>query len=768
MERNKERQNNAKQDILHRVRVLYSIFILVGIGIAARLLWVQLISPDVKHNAKIMETGVYRKDSVEAHRGAILSRSGEPLAMSSFRYYPLFDFAAEGIKDAQQENLTKNVDALCDMLAEYFSEEDAAKEGYTHLTAKQYREMFYDYIREGKARGAAIFPRKVTLDEWRMMKKRFPILNFSLGYVYSEKSNDDRIYPHDDLAYQIIGRSGEHYEADGRLIKTPAFGIEHLYNNRLAGKQGFVVEQRIAHGFWARVDDKDNLMPIDGCNVVTTIDAGLQKMATERLDRELMAEHGSFGVAMVMEVETGNILCLVNLSTGVERGVEYSERHYNHALSTAMTPGSTMKLASAMALLEIGGYTIDTKVNTEHASSKRSVRVGAANIYDSHDAGETTGGEVTLKDGFAHSSNVYFAKAIYERFKDEPEKYTSYLEKLLFNDFVGLQHYGETKARLPLADSPAWNKRGSTSSRLPRLAYGYEIELPPIHTLTFYNGVANNGRMVAPRLIDRIEHEGKVVERMPVVTLIDKMCSESTIKALHECMGAAAAPDRTLGKLRGLPVTVGCKTGTAQIWGDFVTKSRIDIECKADGLNEKDKYYMGSMVATFPLEKPKYTVMVCITKQSTPTHPTYFGISLTGSIIHDIIEYVYNNDPTLHAHIDKAEVAHSPTHIKGGSSDDVTLVARELASSTTADEQLSDWGVATVDNEGNVSVKSREVKEGYVPNVVGMGLSEAIYLIESAGLEVTHSGAGRVVRQSVVAGTAAEKSPRSIHLTLER
>lgn len=120
MERNKERQNNAKQDILHRVRVLYSIFILVGIGIAARLLWVQLISPDVKHNAKIMETGVYRKDSVEAHRGAILSRSGEPLAMSSFRYYPLFDFAAEGIKDAQQENLTKNVDALCDMLAEYF------------------------------------------------------------------------------------------------------------------------------------------------------------------------------------------------------------------------------------------------------------------------------------------------------------------------------------------------------------------------------------------------------------------------------------------------------------------------------------------------------------------------------------------------------------------------------------------------------------------------------------------------------------------------
>lgn len=761
----REQKRTPHYDVISRVKSLYALFIILGICVIVRIVWIVAISPSVKHNAEVMDKGIYRITDIEAHRGTIFSRDGEPLAISSLRYNILLDFGSEGMIEANDEAYRKSVDSLSRLLAAHFDEEDAKQHGYKHITADKYRQLLLtERSREGKKRRAVkILPRSITIEEWDVMRHRYPIFNGNMGYVFSTHPNDKRLYPSGDIARQTIGRY-DTIIVEGK--KVPGTGLELLYNDHLAGVNGRAKEQWIAHGFWARVKDEDNRAVVNGANVITTLDAGLQRVAHERLDTILRRQCGSFGVAMVMEVKTGNILAMVSLGAARERGTTYSERVNNHALKTAMSPGSTMKLASAMALLEIGGYTLDSKVNTEHSRPKFGVRVGNARVEDSHDAaGKDSDGMVTLKDGFAHSSNVYFAKAIYETFKDDPVKYTNFLAKLRFNDYIGLEKYGEERGRLTMADSPEWNKRGSTSTRLPRLAYGYELDVPPIHMLTFYNGVANEGRMVAPRFVDRIERDGEVIKREPVVTLIEKMCSDRTLALLDTCL--AAASERTGRYFRDLAIPFGCKTGTAQVWSTFVTESRIDHEQMKNGLNgPEDDYYYGSIICTMPQEQPKYTIMVAICKQATSSHPSYFGIDLAAPVAADMMEYLYATDHTLHAEVETPESKFSPVSIKSGKSEYVTRSAQKIGASDKRDGN-AEWSRIAYNEAGDASIVDIAIEEGVVPDVRGMGLTDALYLLESFGLEVTHSGSGRIKSQSITPGRKLGTTA-SIHLTLER
>ena len=767
VEAKRPRRGSTKRDIISRVKSLYAAFFLLGIAIVARLVWIIAISPSVRHNAEVMEEGIYRDTPIPAHRGTILSREGEPLAISSLRYRIFLDFGSEGMADVDSMLYITYADSLSRLLAKHFNREDAIRHGYTYIPAQQYRNtLINERIRDGKKkRRYKILPRTVTVDEWSMMKRSYPIFNGNMGYVVEEKNEDIRLYPSGDLARQIIG----HYDTL-RVGENSYFGagLEGEFNEWLAGTDGVAREQWIAHGFWARVNDKNNRPVEDGCNIITTIDAGLQRMAHERLDTMLRRQEASFGVAMVMEVKTGNILAMVNLSSGTERGKGYSERVNNHALTTKMNPGSTIKLATAMALLEIGGFDLYTEVNTEHSRPRHPVKIGNAKVEDSHDAaGENSDGNVTLKDAFAHSSNVYFSKAVYETFKDNPAKYTDYLASLRFNDYIGLEEYGEVRSHIPMANTPEWNKRGSTSSRLPRLAYGYEMEVPPIHMLTFYNGVANDGRMVSPRFVDRIERDGEVVERMPVVPLIERMCSERTLTLLDSCL--AAASERSGRYFKDLPTKFGCKTGTAQVWTVFVSRGRLDNHYMSDGLNgPSDNYYYGSMICTMPQERPKYTVMVAICKQATPENSTYFGIDLAGPVAADIMEYIYANDPSLHAIVETPATPYSPTSIKAGETGYVKCVSSKLGAHTTDNSQGGKWSSASVDVGGNIEIRGLEIAEGTVPNVVGMGLTDALYLLESSGIRVTHNGKGRVKTQSIPPGRAIRSDNTTIHLTLER
>ncbi|MBR2428519.1 MAG: PASTA domain-containing protein [Alistipes sp.] len=756
------KSGSAKNDILLRVRVLYLLFILVGFGVAARLVWVQMFSDSVAHNAAVLKEGVVREVTIPAHRGAILTRDGEPLAMSSLRYEPTFDFKSDGFNDAPPQEFEHNVDELSKLLSQHFDMEDARNEGYDYISATEYKDIFHAELSRGTARAKKIFPRPVTLDEWEMMTSEFPILNGNMGMVYGVKRVDKRIHPMGEMAHQLIG-------VDKSVVdngeSTNSTGIERIYDDYLAGEDGQAKEQYIAHGFWSRINDPSNKAPKDGCDIVTTIDGGLQRAATEILRRELEGHKGSFGVAMVMEVETGDMLCMVNLSTGRVRGTNFSEKGFNHAMKTSQSPGSTFKLAATMVLIERCGYTLDTSISIPTKEKK----VGTRKVTDSHTIKYENGKpivNITLKDGFAHSSNIYFAEAIYENFKDNPKLYWEYLDSLHFNKTVGLDAYGEVAGHIPVPMDKEWKSiHGSLSKSLPYLGYGYIVTVPPIHTLTFFNGVANGGRMVAPRIVDHIERDGKVIEVMPTEVIMDRMCSDRTIELLHECLAAAAVPERTKRRFAELPFKIGCKTGTAEINGPFQSDAQEDKQKFANILNYN--YNLGSVVCMMPLEKPKYTVMVAMAKESMFDKDTHFGIDVAAPAANEIMQYIYNNDRDLHPTVSVAPSPYAPTNIKGGDSRAVNTVSSTLAPYVSNSAIDAAWCNTTTDDGGSVAITAVDITEDIVPDVRNMGLSDALYILEGLGLEVTHEGAGRIVEQSLEAGSTIRGSGGTIHLTLD-
>ena len=794
MAEKKRNKNNAKEDIINRVYFLYGVFIVLGLIIAARLIWIQVADKSVEQHIEVMKKNIIHREPMIAHRGAILTRNGEPLALSSRRYDIFLDFASEGMTREYKKDpdkVVKELKLLAQNLALHFHKADAQHYGYTYRSAEDYYDLFIEkYTAKKDNRSVRIFPRPVILDEWNMMQREFPVLNHSLGKVYKPEQVDIRVRPHDDLALQLIGEcrgeksrtpytkivrvadslnKGKFIEVEKTFYRDTIIrrtsGLEKLYDSLLAGRDGLYHEQRIAHGFWARIDDPDDREPIDGHDIVTTIDGDLQRMATERLREQLEKECASFGVAMVMEVETGNMLCMVNLSSGTTRGRNYREA-INHAMRTRLTPGSTFKLASTMALLEIGGATLNSRIAVNDITEK----VGSRDIRDAHPPRDTEGKQLskpTLLEGFANSSNIFFAKAIYERWKDNPGIYTSYLESLLFNSHIGLEELGAKKGIVPGPDSKTWKRNGGKNWVLPQMPYGYITEIPAIQTLTFYNGVANGGKMMAPRFVDRIERKGIVTEVKPTVTLLERMCSERTISELFRCLEEAAKPNYTNRKFVGLPVNIGCKTGTAQLWGSFPTLSPIDTLNFREGFGkDKHLYYLGSLVAIMPLEKPKYTIMVAVAKEKTDAHPSYYGISLTGDVTRDIIEYLHTNDLALHDSVESSGKTYTPTFIKQGRATSVSTVAETLCNIDYNNGFDTEWCSAVVDLNGNTKIESLSIESGRVPNVVGMGLNDALYILEQQGLSVTHSGYGRVVRQSLAPGSKPQNNGRKIHLTL--
>lgn len=783
---------SAKDDIINRVYVLYAFFIFIGLLITIRLIWVQTADKNVDKHIALMEKNITNIEREIAHRGAILSRDGKPLAMTNLTKEPIMDFASEGMTRKYKDSLkvVKELRLLANQMALYFNRADAQKYGYEYKSADEYYKLFTSKLdtTAKRRRSVRIFPRPVVLEDWNMMRKEFPVINHSIGRVYGIEESDIRVRPYEDMGLQIIGecynqRARTEYEsiekdsngASHKVIRERdtliriTSSLEKMYDSILAGKDGQLVEQRIANGFWVKDDeDSRNRKPVDGYNVVTTIDADLQLMATETLRKYLEEHCGSFGVAMVMEAATGNLLCVVNLSSSEVRGKDYSERPFNHAMRTRMSPGSTFKLMSAMALLEIGGATKHTRVHIPDPQT----RVGRKDVEDTHVLRDKDGKQIerpTLVEGFAHSSNVYFATAIYDRFENNPEALTSFYESLGLNASLGLEGYNAEQSYLPLANSERWRLRhGGTKMALPQLAYGYIITLTPMHTLTFYNGVANGGKMMAPRLVDRIENNGEVVEVMPTTTLVERMCSEETVKTLYECMEAAAEPSRTSRTLVGLPIKVGCKTGTAQISGRFSSICHIDLQNFKEGFGHtegKHAYYLGSMVAIAPLDNPKYTIMVAMAKEKTSEYPVYYGARVAGEAVKEIIDYLYTNDFELHPSVDVPARQYTPLMIKSGRSTEVGHLAENLCSVGNNEGLMSEWCSAHVDNSGTTSVHSLNITAGCVPNVVGMGLADALFLLEQQGIRVKHTGYGRVIRQSIAEGAAITEGT-TIELTL--
>jgi cell division protein FtsI (penicillin-binding protein 3) len=472
-------------------------------------------------------------------------------------------------------------------------------------------------------------------------------------------------------------------------------------------------------------------------DIVTTLDRRIQEISDVALRKNMVAHNAIWGTAIVMSVETGEILALSNLSE-TSPGV-YAEIDDN--AFKRMCPGSTFKLASLLALVEDQGMDINIRIPIKEGQVTKApkgvyVKLGNGKVSDDHDFCDT----MTMKHCVAQSSNIFFANAIYQSYKDHPENYVAFLRKLHLDRPMGLELFGE--------QTPLFNEYNPESredqnvwlwnNRLCQMAYGYENEVTAIQTATLYNAVANEGCMVAPKLIREIRQNGRTIQKFDTKVLNDRICSSGSLSKVQECLEEVALT----GTARAFFVRdtalfrVAAKTGTAQVVG-------------------RKGEYLGSMVAYFPTDAPKYTVMVAV--RNNASRGAYYGAGVSGPVVRDIIYSLYTMESGWRNPIEQVAATKRPTQVKGGRTEQMRKVASELDMAFSTDERRG-WSLAEVD-DSTQRAEFNQIKDdkGRMPRVVGMGLKDALYILESRGLRVGVTGHGRVTSQSVAAGAAVKR-----------
>lgn len=732
-----EEKRNIKRQIRLRALWLYVAFFVVVAAIIARLVYIQHFSTSTAEYAKAISNRIITTKTLKARRGDILMRDGEPLATVLPLYQVSFDFGAEALDSVERYN--KLSDSLAGLLGNYF-----AKEGYSKAHFKQIFKGYYNYDRfdqKGRRRykSVELLPRWIDYKEWSQIKQ-FTILNWDIGLTYTLQDSLMRIYPLGDIAKRTVGK----YQSD--RIKT-AFGIEHVFDSVLRGEDGQQSRQRIAHRFTSNVATdgaEDDRPKIDGVDIVTTLDRRIQEISDVALRKNMVAHNAIWGTAIVMSVETGEILALSNLSeTSAGNYAEIDDNAFKR-----MCPGSTFKLASLLALVEDKGMDINIRIPLKEgqmtsAGKDQRLKIGpnpkAQGIRDDHAFCDT----MTMKYCVAHSSNIFFANAIYQAYKEHPENYVAFLRKLHLDRPMGLTEFGEQAPRFndyPTDDSRESREQRQTwlyNNRLCQIAYGYENEVAPIHIATLYNAVANEGRMVAPRLIREVRQNGRTIQKFETEVLNDRICSTGSLSKVQECLEEVALT----GTARQFFVRdtalfrVAAKTGTAQVLGT--------------------RDFLGSMVAYFPTDAPKYTVMVAV--RNNASRGAYYGAGVSGPVVRDIIYSLYTMESEWRNPIESSTVPHRPTQVKGGNTEQMREVASELDMAFTTDVRRG-WSLAEVDDSTQRAEFSEvATDQNKMPRVVGMGLKDAIYLLESRGLRVGVTGHGRVTSQSVAAGAAVRR-----------
>lgn len=751
-----EQRYELKKDIARRIKFLHIAFICAVAYFLFHIIVVIFCNRELSNDFEKLRDGhLLSKQKVLAHRGSIYSRNGEVLATSITRSTIRIDFGCDRFCSMGLEAYKKEAAELAKTLStvlkdksesEYYNELIRNNKKFINYksynkTIKPKRWKFWERERVVTVKSATVNKgvrnlrifRDVDANEWEIIKNS-PLLR--KGITYTTEEHDYRVYPQGDIALRTIGRL-EHHRA---------YGIEAAMRDTLAGHDGIQLMQRIASGFKIRVDDKNNIEAQDGYDVVTTLDVDVQDVADNALQEQLIAQNAIWGTTIVMECATGDILAMANLKRNGTTCVE----EQNYAIGIPVNPGSTFKLVSTMALLEHG---VPTSKEYNSELGKR-VRVGGkkgANVQDSHAISRETGGIIDMRRAFSESANVYFTKAVFDKFGNKPVEFSDFCRKLHLHETVGLEELGARRKPLPHLS----HKHQSRYNALVNMAYGYGLEITPLHTIALYNAVANNGRMVAPRLILRTERDGKVVSEAPVRVIEEQICSKSTIDTLRSFMEEVSLTG-TAAEFFGekkCSFRTGAKTGTAQ----------VDSEINGVRYTRDDGYYYGSMVTYLPADNPRYTIMTAIfTKRQTGKF--YYGASLTGPVQKQVATFLYNRDHNYAQEM--ADDKYYATNIKGGNIKKMREVASEYGGKFSS-ESRSGWGEYKVKEGDRMHIAQRNISETIVPNVVGMGLDDALYLLEKCGLVVDIVGYGKVVKQSIAPNTAVATTNKRITITLK-
>ncbi len=685
-----------------RITLVYAVLLLFGAGIAVKLFSIQLLEGEqwrakAQHVAMAMRT-------VQSERGHIFSDDDRLLATSVPEYEVRMDMRADGLTE---KLFQANVDSLSWELSQLFGDR----------TMQEYRRALMD----ARARGDRYYLIKRRCDhEQLQVLRRMPL--FRLGRYKSGFIADKhmvRIRPFGRLASRTVGYV---------LRDSTAIGLEAGYAQWLKGITGKRLERRLAGGTWMPVDGGEGLDPVPGSDVHTTIDMNLQDVADDALAEQLRKNGAHHGCVVVMETATGYIKAISNLT--LQKDSSYVE-DYNYALGATTEPGSTFKTAALMVALDDGRATMDQIVDTRGGKRKFYNQV----MRDSHEGGY---GLITLRRALELSSNTGISQVIDQAYKGDPARFVEGLRELGFGTTLGLPIPGEGK---PVLRGPEDKKLWSGTS-LPWMSIGYEVGTTPIRLLTFYNAIANNGRMVQPQFVKHISRDGKVVERFPPVVLKENICSRKTLDEIRATL-EGVVDSGTAVNLRSAHFKIAGKTGTAQ------------IAAGKEGYRINGITYQASFVGYFPADAPKYT---CIIVVSSPSMRGIYGNVVAGPVFREIADKIYSNRLELQNSVARTDSEYrTPVSFDGHRAD--LLASLDALGVPAVLEGDGEWA-STQASDSAVVLNSRAVPEagmGMVPNVLGMGLRDALYILENNGLRVRVTGSGMVKRQFPAPGSRAGK-----------
>jgi len=683
---------DSRKSILTRVYLVYGFMFVISLAIIGKILYIQLVEGEMwKAKAEKLSLKYF---TIQPNRGNIYDVNGEMLATSVPLFEVRMDAASPLIADSTFE---RDVDSLSIYLARYFKDKSA--KAYKSLLVKG---------RKNKNRYLLI-KRKADFDQLKALRT-FPIfkLGKNSGGLITTVQNK-RVYPFDNLGYRTLG-----WYKEGNSNNV---GIESAYNSEMQGMVGKRLYQRIPDGNWRPMNRGNEIEPVNGADILTTIDINIQDVAEEALLLQLELNKADHGCAILMEVKTGEIRAIANL--GLTKQGTYEEL-YNYAIGESTEPGSTFKLFSLLAAFEDGRTKLDDMVDVTGGVTK----FGRRTMRDSH----LGGGVMTVQQAFEKSSNVGISKVITRAYASDPQAFVDRLHSFSVNKRLGLEIKGEGRPQILGTKDGLWS-----NSSLPWMSIGYEVALTPLQILTFYNAVANDGVMVKPHFVKEVRRAGQPVSSFQTQVINQRIASKEAIEMAQTMLEAVV--DHGTGSVLKNPIyKVAGKTGTAQ-----VAQNR-------GGYNKTN--YKGSFVGYFPADNPKYSCIVVI---NNPTVGGYYGGTISAPVFREIADRIYATDPEVGMNWVDTTNSIRTNPMQAGNTKDLQYLSKWLGYAMGI-PNAGEWITQVTDSNGT-RFASVAYAPTTIPSVIGMGASDAVYRLEKLGVRVQIDGVGLVKQQSLPAGS---------------
>jgi cell division protein FtsI (penicillin-binding protein 3) len=704
---------NIKQDIIQRANHVFYVVIALAICVIVRLVSLQYFQKDLKGEywRERVASTLIQRDTIRAMRGNIYAVDEKLLATSLPTYVVGLDPTM-----AKPEYFNNKVDSLGKLLSRI----------YKDRSARDYEDLVRD-ARARKRRYVLLNRRRVTFQERQEMLK-WPFFRSSpkvaaRGGVL--RPYYERYHPFDRMAERTIGNLDA---KTGRGL----IGLEASFQPELAGKNAVGLVEVLAGGIRKPVNDGPDMKPESGMDLYTTINVDYQDIAESALHEALVKYKADKGCVIVMEVATGEIRAMANLT---RRGDVYVE-NFNHALAGRTDPGSTFKLATMMALMEEKAISLNQMV----ATGQHSVTYNGLRITDSNGGGS---GTITARQVFEKSSNIGTHLLMRTYFYSRPDLYCQYLRQFHITEPTGIHMKGEAQPIVRNPDMKGWSKVSLTS-----MSYGYEMQITPLQMLTFYNAVANNGHWVRPMIVKQIRRGKEILEDNKPFVSPTLICSSQTIRKAQELL-RGVVEHGTARHINNPHYGISGKTGTAQkIIG---------------GLYQTGRYYT-SFIGYFPADKPKYSVIAVVDNPHQGENKgTLYAGAVSAPVFKAVADRIVASDIRMHAPIkpNTSQPQSSTAGLLAGYADDLHTIGSALH--IRNEPSTEGWVEATPSGRW----KSRTTRTDQVPDVRGLSLRDALFLLENHGYKVLTEGRGKVKEQSLEPGTGPEKmTGKRITLTL--